>query len=63
MSKLDDKDLTDVAAGGGIVDAAPDGPGDGEGADTIENNAPPEGGGIGLDDQGSSGGTSDVGQG
>lgn len=64
MSKLDDKDLENIAAGTqhSIV---PDADGSGDSAHgTVEDSSPPDaGGGTGLDTEGSSGGSSGVGQG
>ena len=67
MSKLDDKDLANIAAGTShsIVPDAAD-PGDGTGPDhgSVEGSSPPDaGGGTGLEDEGSSGGSSGIGQG
>ena len=64
MSKLDDKDLAKIAAGSGhTVIPEPDGSGDPPSHDNIEDNAPPGGGGTGLEDEGPSGGSGGVGQG
>ena len=64
MSKVDDKNLDEIAGGTGHT-VVPEGDGDGSppSHDNVEDNAPPVGGGIGLEDEGSGGGSGGVGQG
>ena len=64
MSKLDDKDLSNIAAGtGSMSDLAPDDHGGAPDHGTIEDNSPPPGGSPGLEDEGQGGGSSGIGQG
>ncbi len=65
MSKLDDKHLDDIAAGGGSVSDPQQGPGDGSPPDhgNVEDEAPPGGGSTGVEGEGPAGGSSGVGQG
>ncbi len=64
MSKLDDKDLENIAAGT-QHSITPEADGSGGGTrGTVEDSSPPDaGGGTGMDTEGSSGGSSGVGQG